>query len=299
VSLRVIDLRVMKVLADSPNIFHVFCLEVNRVFRLISESRESDWAVLIQPDHRLIWRGFVLSGLVPVFCDESEIDRDFVLVELPPMVGVGSWLIHPFQFIRYQPSSFYRAMVEQILVRNECSSTSDELIDIVFIKRLSSRILLDLDTIKPFENLLEKACKDQGLSLRVASFEVMTPFEQIALMRKARLLVGVHGAGLTNLVFLKDSAAVLEVDFLKYWSCDPICQDHFSGRIPYQQKCSHAKTYHKADFYNLAGLFGKNHSSISIDDVRERIDANPISVKYVLINANRLIDKCFQLLALG
>ena len=66
-SLRVIDLRVMKVLADSPNIFHVFCLEVNRVFRLISESRESDWAVLIQPDHRLIWRGFVLSGLVPVF----------------------------------------------------------------------------------------------------------------------------------------------------------------------------------------------------------------------------------------
>ena len=128
----------MKVLADSPNIFHVFCLEVNRVFRLISESRESDWAVLIQPDHRLIWRGFVLSGLVPVFCDESEIDRDFVLVELPPMVGVGSWLIHPFQFIRYQPSSFYRAMVEQILVRNECSSTSDELIDIVFIKRLSS-----------------------------------------------------------------------------------------------------------------------------------------------------------------
>ena len=40
--LRVIDLRVMNVLADSPNIFHVFALEVNRVFQLTVEAIECD-----------------------------------------------------------------------------------------------------------------------------------------------------------------------------------------------------------------------------------------------------------------
>ncbi|WP_186571034.1 glycosyltransferase family 61 protein [Synechococcus sp. PROS-U-1] len=296
--LRVIDLRVMNVLADSPNIFHVFALEVNRVFQLIVEDIESDWAVLIHSSHRLIWRGFVLSGLVPVFCNASEIDRDYVFVQLPPLDS-GSWLVDPHQFLCYRSSSIYRAMVRRILIRHGCLSAPDQLIDVVFVKRLFSRILLDSASMKPIEALLDKACRDLGLSFRVASFEDMAPLEQVALMRQTRLLVGVHGAGLTNLVFLQDSATVFEVDFRKYWSCDPVCKDHFSGRISFREKCSDAKPYHKADFHNLAGLFGKNYDSLSIDGVMGRTDVNPISVAHVLLNGDLLINKCFQLLELG
>ena len=130
--LRVIDLRVMNVLADSPNIFHVFALEVNRVFQLTVEAIECDWAVLIQPTHRSIWRGFVLSGLLPVFCDESEIDRDYVLVSLPPLDS-ESWLVDPHQFLCYPTSSMWRAMVRRILVRHECCSEADHLIDVILL----------------------------------------------------------------------------------------------------------------------------------------------------------------------
>lgn len=298
VPLRVIDLRVMNVLADSPNIFHVFALEANRVFQLILEGVECDWAVLIQPDHRSIWRGFVLSGLLPVFCGESEIDRDYVLVSLPPLDS-GSWLVDPHQFLRYPSSSIWRAMVRRILVRHGCFSEPDQLIDVVFVKRLSSRILLDSGAITPIEDLLENACRAKGLTFQVAPFEQMNPLAQVALMRQTRLLVGVHGAGLTNLVFLQDFATVLEVDFFKYWSCDPVCQGHLSGRIPFRQKCKDAKPYHKADYHNLAGMFGKNYESLSIDGVMGRTDVNPISVSHVLIDANQLINKCFQLLGFG
>ena len=293
--LKVIDLRVMNVLSVSPNIFHVFAFEINRVFQLIIEGIESDWAVLIQPSHCSIWRGFVLSGLAPVFCNTSEIDRDYVLVQLPPL-DFGSWLVDPHQFLCYRSSSIYRAMVRQILIRHGCFSVPDQLIDVVFVKRLSSRILLDSVSMKPIEFLLDKACRDSGLSLRVASFEEMTPLKQVALMRQTRLLVGVHGAGLTNLVFLQDFATVLEVDFRKYWSCDPVCQDHFSGCIPFKYKCKHAWPYHKADFYNLSGLFGKNYDSLSVDGVTGRKDVNPINVTNVLIDGKELIHKCLQLL---
>ena len=295
--LRVIDLRVMNVLADSPNIFHVFALEVNRVFQLTVEVIECDWAVLIQPTHRSIWRGFVLSGLLPVFCDESEIDRNYVLVSLPPLDS-ESWLVDPHQFLCYPTSSMWRAMVRRILVRHECCSEADQLTDVVFVKRLSSRILLDSGSINPVELLLERACRARNLSFQVAAFEQMSPLDQIALMRQTRLLVGVHGAGLTNLVFLQDFATVLEIDFFKYWSCDPVCQDHLSGRIPFRQKCKHAKPYHKADFHNLAGMFGKNYESLSIDGVMGRTDVNPISVTHVLVDGEQLINKCFQILAL-
>ena len=200
--LRVIDLRVMNVLADSPNIFHVFALEVNRVFQLTVEAIECDWAVLIQPTHRSIWRGFVLSGLLPVFCDESEIDRDYVLVSLPPLDS-ESWLVDPHQFLCYPTSSMWRAMVRRILVRHEFCSEADHLIDVVFVKRLSSRILLDSGSSNPVELLLESACRARNLSFQVAAFEQMSPLDQIALMRQTRLLVGVHGAGLTNLVFCR------------------------------------------------------------------------------------------------
>ena len=190
-------------------------------------------------------------------------------------------------------------MVRRILVRHGCFSEPDHLIDVVFVKRLSSRILLDSESINPVEGLLEKACRAKGLTYRVAPFELMNPLEQVALMRQTRLLVGVHGAGLTNLVFLQDFATVLEVDFFEYWSCDPVCQDHLSGRLSFREKCKHAKPYHKADFHNLAGMFGKNYESLSIDGVMGRTDVNPISVNHVLINGGQLINKCFQLLGLS
>jgi hypothetical protein len=58
-----------------------------------------------------------------------------------------------------------------------------------------------------------------GDGLQVVSFEDMTADEQVRLSSTAAVLVGVHGAGLTNMLFAPADAAVVEVTFPKAQPC--------------------------------------------------------------------------------
>lgn len=90
---------------------------------------------------------------------------------------------------------------------------------------------------KEFENILR---------VTVVDFVEIPIFEQINMVHGADILMGVHGAGLTHLMFTKPGAVVLEI----YPSRLPLDNSFYSGR----------------SFEHLAKLLGKNYFSWTNDD---------------------------------
>ena len=74
---------------------------------------------------------------------------------------------------------------------------------VLLIQRQNRRILNRQELIG--------ALQDRGCPVQVVSAESVTLDEMIHLVSGAAVLLGVHGAGLTNLVFLDERASVVEV----------------------------------------------------------------------------------------
>jgi len=62
------------------------------------------------------------------------------------------------------------------------------------------------------EELLEGLAAEPKVTLRRVVFNDKMPFQkQLTLMQNTDILIGMHGAGLTHLLFLPDGAAVFEL----------------------------------------------------------------------------------------
>ena len=61
------------------------------------------------------------------------------------------------------------------------------------------------------ERELGYALLDAGYDVRLLALEDMTLYEQVAALRATTLLVGVHGSGLNNALYLRPGAAVLQI----------------------------------------------------------------------------------------
>ena len=62
---------------------------------------------------------------------------------------------------------------------------------------------------------------------------------------------------------------IMEFNFRKHWHCDPICDQHFSGQLAYNEKCDGELTFkpyfHKADYHNLARLLNKPYIELEVE----------------------------------
>lgn len=59
--------------------------------------------------------------------------------------------------------------------------------------------------------LLRTECERRGLAFQVVDFEGMSFVSQVELMSRTSVLIGIHGAGLVNSMFLPPDAAVIEL----------------------------------------------------------------------------------------
>lgn len=201
-----------------------------------------------------------------------------------------SWLVAPHVFRAYEPSAHYRAMVARIQRHHGVHLAPAQ--DCVLIQRRGSRVLHASETGEPLEHWLGPRLQAAGIPWRLVILEELAPLDQWRAMARARLLIGVHGSGLTNLVFTPEACTVLEIDFRRHWSCDPLCAEHRSGRLAYSQPCAgsrlHSGDYHKADYHILCGLFGRAWIAQSVENVMGYRSINPIDVEHVEISAARL-----------
>ena len=81
---------------------------------------------------------------------------------------------------------------------------TDTVPGVTLIRRANTRKFIDHDALAA---LLRK----ESLLVREATFEMMTPEEQIRLMQNTRILIGPHGAGHTNAVFMPEKCVIYEL----------------------------------------------------------------------------------------
>ena len=95
------------------------------------------------------------------------------------------------------------------------------------------------------------------------------------------------------MLFTQSDCPLIEINFRNHWYCDPVCDDHYYGRISINCKCSGSRTnsfFHKADYHNLCHLINKKYIEIEAEKYSEGFTArNPISKKKIYIDGQNLL----------
>lgn len=84
---------------------------------------------------------------------------------------------------------------------------------ITFISREKKRRILNVEEIKSFISMRW----EDNIHIQEYNLEDYTLSEQISIMRNTSILIGIHGAGLMNAMWLRDHAEVIELFPYKYY----------------------------------------------------------------------------------
>lgn len=166
--------------------------------------------------------------------------------------------------------------------------------EIVFIKRKENRVLYDMRTQQPLDEVLSKFIP----ALKIYCFDDMTAEEQARAVSEAKVLIGVHGAALTNMIFLPANGKVIEVNFRRHWTCDPLCERHACNELPVGVPCQDVAPYfHKADHFSLSQLLGLKYEEVEmshVSDFPQCCYRNPILWRSIYVDPDDIISKIEQ-----
>lgn len=122
--------------------------------------------------------------------------------------------------------NYQKAKVKELIYIPNTAPTGNYNEEILNFLSVKLRVYFKLDTIVPFKNIMisrEKAAnrkilnRDKILSalqnknISEVVFEELTWPEQIKIAAQSKVLIGTHGAGLTNMIFMKPNSSVLEL----------------------------------------------------------------------------------------
>jgi hypothetical protein len=155
----------------------------------------------------------------------------------------------------------------------------------VLLLQRSPRTLVDKAT-GLFSTIAQTMC-DRGLQLQVATLGSLPPKGQFSLVRGASIIIAVHGAELTNMLFLNPKSAVIEITLRYGWCCDPV-PEFAQGYQTKTQCVTSCKPYHKADFANLAHALGHTYFYFDPSYIEPPTDKNPISREKVFVDSKGL-----------
>ena len=175
------------------NYFH---WNIESLLRLMAFENAGKKAVLLIPQ-QLVQVNYIKDSLDLLGVDYLITDKEKDLVVkkllLPAMLWWGA---------RYDPS-----LIRKLSTRFQTAITTQNIIPQthakIFVIRESGR--------RKIENIVDvtKIMTDRGFY--VIDFEGKTVQEQIALMAGAKIVVAQHGAGLTNILFMKPGGTVVEI----------------------------------------------------------------------------------------
>jgi hypothetical protein len=147
-----------------------------------------------------------------------------------------------------------------------------------------------------------QALLDQSLSVRVIDLAEASVYDQMTWFRAATVVIGMHGAGLTNLVWMdhgrrrhgrRRTAAVTLIEIAASYGWGrylevPTKDDN--GTVVCRRRRDVSPLYMKADFYNLARRFGVRHVLVHpvYSSVELQPNNNPIQKEVFYVDAPAL-----------
>ena len=185
----------------------------------------------------------------------------------------------PYRFdeleIYRTPSADIREL-QRTLDKAPVNHVSDE--SIVLIVQREYRRLADSETGE-FSTIIDALCA-MGLPVHVANLGVLSPAEQTKLLRRTSVLIGVHGADLTNMLYMGVKSTVIEVTLRYGWCCDPVTESSIGNDAPpcITEPC---KPYHKVDYLNMAHALGFNYFYFDAEYIDPPFGGNPIFLEKV------------------
>ncbi|EWM30639.1 Glycosyltransferase AER61, uncharacterized [Nannochloropsis gaditana] len=133
---------------------------------------------------------------------------------------------------------------------------------ILLVDRAASRLLKDNST-RTFEEITRVLREEGGLTnLEAVRMEDIPEEGQFEKVMRASILIGVHGAALTNMVWQPPvDSTVIEIGFQP----------------------------RKPDYPNMARVVGRAYRYLAAEGVEEKIDLNPIAWKRVYVDSRKLL----------
>ncbi len=282
--------------SSESNIFHVLLKEVLPLRKLDAASRLEGKLFIVEDKikRRSLcqrWRKAVLSSLFSKvkYIKEERTGK----LDDPVFLGKGAVAYDPHVYVDLKPNGQFLELVNSI--RDHVKLRRPPTYYVLLCQREpNNRYLLESATNLPLQEYLTEALKKRQIPFRYCDFARMTPREQIDICRGAKVFVSAHGAGNTNLAFTPDGSHILEYNFRRHWYCDPMCDRHYSGQLPFDEDCGGGLTFrphfHKADYRNLSLLLDRPYLELEADHIEGIRGRNPILRERLFVDGKKLLE---------
>ena len=237
------------------------------------------------------WRKIILNSLFRkiIYLSKNELDN----LNIKHIVISGEHNFKWHEFIVFDQDLLYIDMINKIKENQNIQSNKGIYI-LLNQRNIDNRYLYESNTKITLENYLIKNLEFNKLPIVICNFNKLSPVDQIKMCSMAKIFISVHGADLTNLIYTPADCHIIEISFRKYWYCDNLCDDHFTGKIKFSEKCNGKLNflpyYHQACYHNLSYLTNHKYTELSADDYEGAYSKNPICKKKIYVDGNELIN---------
>lgn len=138
------------------------------------------------------------TNLVPICSDE--------IMLIPKLILPRTVLSTQSDLPSYEESTYIQLIKNNILnfFTLDLSNNDKKCRRRIYSSRHGSSLRVPMNEKELYELL-------ESFGFEIINFKEMTMYEQISIMQETHILIGVHGANLTNLIFLPPNAIVIEI----------------------------------------------------------------------------------------